>query len=362
LAWLCAVKCPGAGQEVYSISPDSKVKAGCSSLIKSLALAMAASLRPSPKTYLIIFLALSFLSGVNAYGGSSDFSLREKDVDRAESIVGKLRRLEQSRTESADLRSQRKLFEKMYPGLFIQVAELRAGDLKTDLTTAIFLDEEAWREMFESNSAEPDCKDELREVYAKLCVENQGGTVANFLRAKARLHTRWAEALINDYHGIKDAATTATLAEMRRERRNDLVLAKQAVTALKSLEKKVCDYSSLAEFEEHQRLARVPFERLSEDVAGMLQSVDRVLLSLPRSPLFYSLYHARNSYVDGLFWWQKTYRRSQLVVDVNSFNEPDETHVSKLDANVVNYTAAINWRKAIKHTREAVNMIEALKI
>ena len=80
---------------------------------------MAASLRPSPKTYLITFLALSLLSGFNAYGRSFDLALREKDVDRAESIVGKLRRLEQSRTNSADLQSQRKLIEKMYPGLFI---------------------------------------------------------------------------------------------------------------------------------------------------------------------------------------------------------------------------------------------------
>lgn len=322
---------------------------------------MAASLRSSPKIFLITFLALPFLSGFNVYGVSPDLALREKDVAKAESIVLKLRWLEQSRTNSADLQSQRKLIGKMYLGLFIQVAELRAGDLKTDLTTAIFLYEEAWREQFEANRPEHDCKGEMREVYARLCLENKNGMVSDFLRAKARLHTRWAEALINDYRGIKDAATTATLAEMRSERRNDLRLAEQAVTALKSLEKKVYDYSSLAEFEEHKALARVPFKQLCEDVSGMLQSIDRILLSLPRSQLFYSLYHARNSYVDGLFWWQKTYRRSKLVVDVNSFDDADKIQISNPDANVLNYTAVINWRKAIKHTREAVNIIEALK-
>jgi hypothetical protein len=331
-------------------------------LIKNLALAMAASLRPSLKTYLMAFLALSFLSGSDAYGRSPDRALREKDVSRAESIVGKLRRLEQSRVESVDLQSQRKLFDKMYPGLFIQVAELRAGDLKTDLTTAVFLEEEAWRAMFEANRAALDCTAELREVYARLCVENKSGTVSDFLRAKARLHIKWAEASINDYRGSKDAATTATLAEMHMERRDDLKLAEQAVKALKSLEKKVYDYSSLAEFEECRALARVPFEQLTEDVSGMLQAVDRILLSLPRSPLYYPLYHARNSYVDGLFWWQKTYRRSKLVVDVNSFNEPDEMQMSHLDVNALSYTAVINWRKAIRHTREALNMIEVLKI
>jgi hypothetical protein len=156
-----------------------------------------------------------------------------------------------------------------------------------------------------------------------------------------------------------DVFTMATLEVIRSERQNDLTLARQALVTLQVLEKNVCAYSSLAEFEEQRALAHVSFERLNEDVSVMLQSVDRILLSLPRSPIFYPLYHARNSYADGLFRWKKTYRRSKLVVNVNAFSEPDETKSSDTDTS--NYTIVINWRNAIRHTREAAIIIEALK-
>ena len=332
-------------------------------MIKSLALALAASLRPSPKTFLIALISLLCLAGFEARAHSSpDLALREKDVKRGERIIAKLRALENPPSASANSHNQPIPFEKISGSLFAQVAALRASDLKTDLTTAVFLYEEATRAPFDSKGAPFDCESELREVYARLCRETKSDTLADFLRSKARLHLQWAEAAINDYRGIKDAATLATLAEMRQERRNDVWLAEQAVAALKSLESEVSDYASLAEFEEHRRLALVSFEQLAADVSEMRRRVDSILLSLPRSPLFYPLYHARNAYVDRLFWWQKTYRQKQMVVNVNSFTEPDEMKSSNLDGNAVNYTVVINWRKAIRHTREAVLMIEALKI
>jgi hypothetical protein len=331
-------------------------------MIKNLALALVASLRPSPKTYLITLISLLCLAGFEAQGHpSSDLALREKDVKKGESIIARLRALEQPRQANANSQNQPKRFEKISDSLFVQVSALRASHLKTDLTTALFLYDEAARVPFDSNGAPFDCESELREIYARLCRETNSGTLADFLRAKARLHLTWAEATIRDSRGIKDAATLASLEEMRRERRNDLRLAEEAVKALKSLESEVSDYSSLAEFEEHRRLARVSFERLSEDVSEMQRRVDSVLASLPRSPLFYPLYHARNAYVDGLFWWQKTYRQKQMVVNANSFTEPDEMKSSNLDSDAVNYTVVINWRKAIRHTHEAVQMIETLK-
>jgi hypothetical protein len=330
-------------------------------MIKNLALALAASLRPSPKTYLIALLSFLCLAGLEAQGhSSSDLALREKDVKKGESIIAQLLALENAPSDSAHSPNQSKRFEKVSASLFVRVAALHASDLKTDLTTAVFLYDEAAREPVDAKGASLDCESELREVYARLCRETKTGTLADFLRAKARLHLTWAEATINDYRGIKDAATLAALEEMRRERRNDMRLAAEAIKALKSLESEVKDYSSLAEFEEHRRLALVSFEQLSADVFEMQRRVDSILASLPRSQLFYPLYHARNAYVDGLFWWQKTYRQKQMVVSVNSFAEPDEMKSSNLDADAVNYAVVINWRKAIRHTREAASMIEAL--
>jgi hypothetical protein len=329
-------------------------------MIKTLALALAASLRPAPKISLIILLALFSLAGTNALADSSARPLRAKDVKKAERIIVKLRALGQARVDAAANRNNRKSSEKIPGSLFIEVAELHASDLKTDLTTAIFLYEEAFGQQGERVAIE--CQDELREVYANLCREHSTGTLADFLLAKARLHILWAEASIGEHLGQSDAATIATLAEMRRERSLDLKLAESAVNSLKSLEKDVYGYSSLAEFEEQRALARVPFERLAEDVSVVLSLVDRVLLSLPRSQLFYPLYHARNAYANGLFWWQKIQRQQSLVVNVNSFKEPDQLKSSRLDPLEVNYTIVINWRNAIRHTRAAINAIEALKV
>lgn len=332
-------------------------------MIKTLARALAASLRPAPRNFLIALLAFFSLAGTNARANADDLALREKDVKRAERIITKLSEMERAHVETIEARKRRKPFAEISGSLFVEVAKLGASDLKTDLTTAIFLYEEAAQGDLSANdeAVALACEDELRETYSRLCRENQAGTRADFLRAKARIHISWAEAIIRDYRGGKDAATTTALAEMRRERGLDLKLAESALLALMPLEKEIHGYSSLAEFEEHRTLARVPFEQLAEGVARALQRVDRILLSLPRSQLFYPLYHARNAYANGLFWWQKTHRQTKLVVNVNSFKEPDETKSSRLDAGEVNYTVVINWRNAIRHTRAAIKLIETLK-
>ncbi len=329
--------------------------------IKNLAPTALACFQRTPKLILIAFLTLSSFASFQVRASTPAPTLREKDIATGQSIIGKLHRLEQLTRESANSEKHRKLIAKMYPGLFVEVADLRESDLKTDLTTAVFLYDEVLQSQIDSKSAAPDCGDEPREIYARLCAENKNGTLPDFLMAKARLHTRWAEAVINYHRGVNDVVTMATLQLIREERDNDLQLARQAVEALQILEKNVCSYSSLAEFEERRTLARVPFERLSKEVSETLQSVDRILLSLPRSPLFYPLYHARNAYANGLFWWQKTHSQRKLVVNAHAFAEPDELKSSGLDAGEVSYTIVINWRNAIRHTRKAANIIEALK-
>lgn len=334
-------------------------------MIKSLAQAPAASLRPASKSFLIALLALFSLAGANARADSPAQALRERDVRRSQRIIQELRALEEAPLAPSDRGKRLERFEKISGSLFIEVAKLGFSDLKTDLTTAVFLYEEASHAGPSLNDGAAiafDCQDELREAYLKLCRENKTGTLADFLRAKAHLHILWAEAVIKDYLGVRDAATSASLAEMRQGRQVDLKLAEHAVAALISLEREVHGYSSLAEFEKHRALARLPFEQLAETASQTLRRVDRILLSFPRSALFYPLYHARNAYTNGLFWWRKTHGRAKLVVNVNSFTEPDALKSYGLDADSVNYTVAINWRNAKRHTRAAANLIEALKI
>ena len=307
---------------------------------------------------LMAFVCASLAAGSSeVYGGNANaLVLREKDVRKGEEIVAALRRLE--RLTVTDFQSYRALADKLYPGLFFKVSELGESDLKTDLTTAVFLYEQALHE----SDAAVDCAAELRGVYARVCAEEKSETSVRFLWAKARLHASWADALIKSQRGAKDAATSAAVEEMRAERRNDLALAQKALAALKTLGQEVHVYSSLAEFQaQRAALARVSFERLSEDAASALQEVDRILQSLPRGPLFYPLYHARNFYNDGLFWWRKTYRRKQMVVEVNSFGEPDDAESLNLDPEAVEYTVSINWRNAAKRTRRAEQLIATAK-
>ena len=310
----------------------------------------------------ILVCAALAANGSEVYGGGlNNSALREKDVRKGEEIVAQLRRLE--RLTGGDVRGYRTLAGELYPGLFVKVSELKESDLKTDLTTAVFLYDEALREPKDAGEAAVDCAAELRAVYSRVCAEERSDTALKFLWAKARLHTDWADALIQSQRGARDAATSAALEEMRAERRNDLALAERALAALRNLEQEVHIYSSLAEFQERAALARVSFERLSEDAAAALGEVNRILQSLPRGSLFYPLYHARNFYSDGLFWWRKTYRRKQAVVDVNSFGARDDAAESlNLDADAVDYTVSINWRNAAKRTRRAEQLIAAAKM
>lgn len=299
------------------------------------------------------------VSGSGVHGSST--TIKEREIKKGEGIIAKLRRIEQLTESAPDFESYKKLTAKLYPDLFIEAADLRDSNLKTDLTTAVFLYDEALQRFHDTDRTESDCKDESRAVYFKLCADPQNNTTLKLFWARARLHTRWAAAVVDYNRGVKDAATIATLDEMERERALDLALAEKAVEALRALEQEVCAYSSLREFEEKRVLARVPFERLSKDVEDTLRKVDLILNDLPRSPLFYSLYHARNSYCDGLFWWQMSYRQKELVVNANHFARPDELKTLSLDAGTVNYTVTINWRKAINHTRQAERLIEETK-
>ncbi|HKQ53555.1 MAG TPA: hypothetical protein VJT74_14360 [Pyrinomonadaceae bacterium] len=303
---------------------------------------------------LFFIFVLAALVCSQAYANAQ--ALSEKDIRRGEEIVAALRRMERA----TDFQSYTALAQKLYPGLFAKVSELREGDLKTDLTTAVFLYEQALSEWKRHPAAAFDCASELREVYVRVCAEEKSATAVEFLRTKARLHTLWAAALIRFHKGGADAATTAALEEMRAERRRDLSLAEEALAALKTLEREVHVYPSPAQFQERAALAKVSFEQLSEDAASALQKVDRILQSLPRGPLFYPLYHARNFYSDGLFWWRKTYRRKAMVVDANSFTEP--TAAESFDPQTVDYTVAVNWRNAARRLLRAEQLIVAAKM
>jgi hypothetical protein len=149
---------------------------------------------------------------------------------------------------------------------------------------------------------------------------------------------------------------------MRRERAVDLTLASDALTHLKSLDEKVNAYPSLGEFEEHGRVALVSFDQLSGDFREVSATVRQLLASLPRSPVYYQLQNALSSYSDGLFYWQQTHGRKEMVVNASNWTAPAANNPRALDASTVDYTVVCNWRNARKCLTRAGVEIERQKM
>jgi hypothetical protein len=313
----------------------------------------------SVRLFLIsVIFSLAVPAAASAY---STAALRDKDVQKAERIIAKLHRLEEVTATALDSSAYKAEIARLYPGLFVDASELRESDLKTDLTTAVFLYETAYRARLDFGARRTDCVNEVREIYLELCRETQGGDSLRLLWSKARLHTRWGEAVVRSYRGAADLGTLRDLSEIEAERKVDITLAERAVAALKGLAESVGSFPSEDAFENALRAKKISFEQVSGEGSEALSTVDRVLASLPRGQLYLLLHNARCSYQDGLFWWGKTYRIRERTVSVNNLSAPDPLKVIGLPASMVNSTALANWRNALKYTLEAEKAISSLK-
>jgi hypothetical protein len=316
---------------------------------------MRARRRTPLRAACLICLALAAHAEGAAYSATSD--PREKDVRRAEQVVAKLRLLDEAAARD-DAKALRALAAKLYPGLFVTVADMRESDLKTDLDTSVFLYERVVRTWFGAGAAPADCAVERPDIYLPLCLNLRGGTARQLLLAKARLHFRWAEAVVKTFRGGVDAGTARALSELKAARENDLVIAARIVAALKPLEGIVNVPRSYADYQEHRDVAKVGFERLDNEFAAALAAAGTLLASMPRSPAFYHLSNARRGYSDGLFWQRKVYQSEKPVVSAHAFTR-DPLRDLRLGADQVGYTAVINWKSALKHTRIAEQAISS---
>ncbi|HYH84863.1 MAG TPA: hypothetical protein VEX60_05225 [Pyrinomonadaceae bacterium] len=293
----------------------------------------------------LLLLALFFvivLSGRAANAASYEFATHDKSLKRAEAVVAKLRRLEAAAAQ--DSGAYRRAVEKIYPGLFASVADLRDGDIKTDLSTAAALYETAQRTGATTGNDAPDCSRELRASYFQLCRASHSRT--HLLWAKARLHTRFAEAAILYARGDRSSATLDALAQMRAERAGDLALAEEALRALKELAAEMSS-DSFAEAVAH-RASLVPAKQNSERVAATLGHAELVLASLPRGRVHQLLRNARDAFRDSLSWQLKATPARALVVSVNSLDAPDPLRQINLRADDAERAALQNWHGALK--------------
>jgi hypothetical protein len=291
--------------------------------------------------------------GQSAAVADETFAPREKDVRRAEKVLEKLRLLDEAAAAVEDGGDFRRLARKLYPGLFVTVADMRPGDLKTDLDTAVFLYEDVGRAWSAAGNSAADCEQERPDVYLPLCLGLAGGTARQLLLAKARLHARWAEAVVKTYRGEGGVEISGRLSELKTARAHDLLIAARVSETLKALEGLVNTSPTYADYQEHRSAAKVGFEKLDAEFADALGRVHVLLGWLPRSPVYYHLSGAMRSYVDGLFWYRKVYSSGKKVVSAAAGFERDPLKDLRLDAEQVGYTVVSNWKTAAKYTRRA---------
>lgn len=297
-------------------------------------------------------LAFTFGCRAAAASVSADAAaIQRGDARRAEKVLSGLRLLHDA-ADAVDAAAYRRLASRLYPDLFIKVAEMRASDLTTDLSTSVFLAEELGRRWFDAEGETADCRFERPDIYAPLCAALRGGTVRQLLLAKSRLHSRWAEAMLRDYKGEGDAETARSIAEMNGARANDALIAARIMEALRPLE-------GLARVSEtgERRVQRFNASMSDSDepnteFAEPLHLAAALLAWMPRSPVFYRLSAARQAYADGLWWQSKARQSKSLVVSASNFR-PDPLEDLRLNASQVSNAANANCRTALKYTRLA---------
>ena len=316
---------------------------------------------PGIVTAKVFLFYIIFALSAQAAAAQLSTPLNERDVQKAEKIIAKLQRLEEVTATAADFDSRKAEIRGLYPSLFVDASGLHEGDLKTDLTTAVFLYEAAYRARLGAGARGVDCADEIRGAYLKLCLETPADDSFGLLRAKARLHARWGAAVVRYYRGARDPNTLGELSEIEAERKVDLALAERAVEALKRLAGNLGVSSPGGAFDETTEINNSPYERLSAEGSEALSTVERILTSLPRGRLRLLLHNAWSACREGLYWWGKTYLRERKTVSSNGLASPDPLKVIGLPTDVVKSTVLTNWRNTFKYTLEAERAINSLK-
>jgi hypothetical protein len=271
-------------------------------------------------------------------------------VRRAEKVLTKLRLLHDA-AAADDADAYRKLASKLYPGLFVTVAEMRPGDLSTDLSTAVFLAEKLGHTWAAAGAA-ADCRGERPDTYRPLCLELRDGTARQLLLAKSRLHARWAEAVVRANGGEADAETLGALAEMGAARANDLSIAARVMETLKSLEGRLPAAPADAHRGARFDASAGGVDASSGEFDDSLRDAEDLLAWMPRSQTFYRLSSALLAYADGLSWYRKVRQSKRLVVSASNF-APDPLKELGLDAEQVGSVVQANWKSAARYTRLA---------
>lgn len=133
----------------------------------------------------------------------------------------------------------------------------------------------------------------------------------------------------------------------------DQVVGARAIFLLKHLDDEVIVYDSLRDFEGSGTLARVPFETFQRDLLEITPEIQKLVSSLPNTPLRADLINAFASYRNGADWWQKISEPRVVNVSDLKSRESDSTSDASFVAGIP-YTVAVQWRQANEYLQRAV--------
>jgi hypothetical protein len=276
---------------------------------------------------------------------------RSQDLDRAARVLTRLGMMREAASAPDGKRALRKVSQKIYPGLFVTVAEMRPSELKTELDTAVYLFEGLAR-MWSSLGADADCDGQRPDTYRPLCRRLHDGSGRELLLAKASLHASWAEALLRLHRGRADGDTLALLTRLQKAREYELLIAADVLDVCRRLGDLFPRLAS-AGGEAQRGATGLPYNRdLSERAVRLLAEAEFSVASLPRSPLRYKVEGALGAYRDGLLWLERLERSNSRVVSVEamSFNPLEELRISPATAHSA---LAANFSHARAYTMQA---------
>ena len=303
---------------------------------------------------LFALLAILFLLPLATPAQTETSKLTVKQLTKAENLVIRLRQFEAMLPADLDSGGRKGRLADAASSARGKLSDLPEGNVKTDLSTALYFFELAANGGSRLDVA-IQCASEKPGAYQTLC-EDTSGSQRDLISSKARLHMAWAIAGIMEQKSGK--YDSGTLDDMEAERRNDRALALRVISALKVLESEVVIHKSLGDFEESNTLARVPFEKFHSDLRKVSAEVETILSWLPQNRVKSALGNALHSYQDGGVRWAGIYR--PRVVHVASLM-PSEMTLSSSDTAFLAtapYTVAINWRQGSRYLRLAEETLE----
>ncbi|MDQ3908526.1 MAG: hypothetical protein M3268_09300 [Acidobacteriota bacterium] len=320
-----------------------------------------------------LLLLIPFTMQARAFAGgesggasraASPARLSNSALARAEKLLGELARLDAASSDARSdetIRAARKASE-----IFLRAQELPESDLRVDLSTAARLYERAFARasarksgaVNTSSDATASCSEERPGAYRGLCARVSPRDAVALLVVKARKHTEWARASVAEERGESGSPSVA-LDEMRGERALDMVVARQAITALAALDALSDPPATLSDYEEGKEIGKVSPAEFGARLDAAAQTIKRSLAWLPESPLKSEIDRAWQSYTDALWWWELGERGQVVRVTNNRYASRDFAAMAHVDGVQLGYNAVVNLRHAREYTRRAEASAEA---